>query len=78
VGFFTIFTKIVGKSAKQGNLQKIATWLVMNRFGSGLKYCNQCNETQLMSGMQVTLKVEVKGTQGQISTLYGKCAELHG
>jgi hypothetical protein len=78
MGFFTIFTENVGKSAKQGNLQKFATWLVMNRFGSGLKYWNQCSEPQPIKGSQMTLKVKVKVTQGQISTLYAKCSGLHG
>jgi hypothetical protein len=77
MGFFTIFTKNVGKSAKQGNLQKFVTWLVMNRFGSGLKYWNQCIEPQPIKGCQMTLKVKVKVTQGQISTLYAKCSGLH-
>jgi hypothetical protein len=50
----------------------------MNRFGSGLKYWNQCIEPQPTKGSQMTLKAKVKVTQGQISTLYAKCSGLHG
>jgi hypothetical protein len=73
-----MFAETIGKSDKQGNLQMRIALSFMNGFKSGLKCWNQEDEALSTAEVRMTLKVKVKVTQGQISTLYANSSGLHG